>query len=75
MLEVLKKEEVDIKLLIAKKGISQKEFADEIGISNSYLSLLINGKKNPSPSTAGKIASGLMVNVEDIFFIIDGNKR
>lgn len=75
MLEVLKKENTDFKLLIAKKGISQKEFAEFIGISSTYLSQLINGKRKPSPSVAGKIAKGLNVNVEEIFFIQIGNKR
>lgn len=75
MLQMSKKEHSDIKLLIAKKGISQKEFAEFIGISDSYLSQVINGKKKPSPSTAGKIANGLDININEIFFISNGNKR
>lgn len=75
MLEVVKNEKFDFRLLIAKKGISQKEFARSIGISNSYLSQIINKKRNPSPWMAGKIARGLKVEVEDIFFIESGNKR
>jgi transcriptional regulator with XRE-family HTH domain len=67
MVLVSKNEQTDFRLLIAKRGMSQREFANDIGISHAYLSQLINGKKKPSPSTAGKIAKGLQVNIEDIF--------
>jgi transcriptional regulator with XRE-family HTH domain len=74
MLNIIKKEDVDVKLLIAKRGINQKDFANNIGISQSYLSQLVNGLKKPSPATAGRIAKALKVDVNEIFFITSGNK-
>ncbi|PPA70183.1 helix-turn-helix domain-containing protein [Jeotgalibacillus proteolyticus] len=56
-----------VRLLIAKKGMSHRDFAKSIGISHSYLSQLVNGKRKPSPSTAGKIALGLNVDLSEIF--------
>ncbi|OKL37601.1 helix-turn-helix domain-containing protein [Domibacillus mangrovi] len=54
---------------IARKGKSLRGFSKEIGISQSYLSQVLNGKRNPSASVAYKIAKGLMLEVEDIFFV------
>jgi transcriptional regulator with XRE-family HTH domain len=65
----------EFKLLLAKRGLSQREFAKGISISHCYLSQIINGKRKPSPKLAGRIASGLKMGIEDIFFIQGGNKR
>lgn len=56
-------------LKIAKTGNSLRAFSEKIGVSQGYLSLLLNGEKHPSPTIANKIAKGLGVDVEDIFFI------
>ena len=47
-------------------GISQKELADKIGISQSFLCDIEQGRSKPSIDTAIKIAQEL--NVADIKF-------
>ena len=47
-------------------GISQKELAEKIGISQSFLCDIEQGRSKPSIDTALKIASAL--NIEDIKF-------
>lgn len=41
------------------RGISQKVFAETVGLQATHLSALIHGTRNFTPSVAGKIASGL----------------
>ena len=40
----------------------QKEIAEELGISKSYLSMILNGQRNCPPELAEKISSQLPVN-------------
>ena len=48
-----------IKLAIRKKGLSQGEFAEQIGISRMTLHSLLSGKNLPKGPTLDKIAKGL----------------
>ena len=41
------------------RGISQKKFAEVVGLQASHLSALIHGTRNFTPAVATKIASGL----------------
>ena len=41
------------------RGISQKKFAETIGLQATHLSALIHGTRSFTPSVAAKIASGL----------------
>lgn len=63
-----------LRFLIANNGFSVRGFANYIKISNAYLSDIINQKKEPSASIAGRIANGLNVSVDDIFFAYYVNK-
>ena len=47
-------------------GISQKELAEKVGISQSFLCDIEQGRSKPSIDTALKIAEAL--NIEDIKF-------
>jgi len=58
-----------VRLKIAKEGKSLRDFAQKIGISQSYLSQLLNQKYQPSAQIAYKIANGLGEQVDDIFLI------
>jgi len=62
-----------VKKRIALKGYSVRGFSKRINISHSYLSQILNGNRCPSPSIAKKIADGLNEDIEDIFFIKNGN--
>lgn len=54
-----------IKEVIKQKGMTAKELAAKLGISEGALSLAING--NPTVETLEKIASALGVSVSDLF--------
>lgn len=41
------------------RGISQKQFAETIGLQATHLSALIHGSRNFTPAVAAKIESGL----------------
>ncbi|EOP82980.1 hypothetical protein IGM_05175 [Bacillus cereus HuB4-4] len=69
MIKIELKDEIKIRLLIAKKGKSLRCFANENGFSHAYLSQILNGDRNPSPVVATKISKGLNLEIEDIFFI------
>lgn len=60
------------RILIAENGKSLREFANYIDISHSYLSQILNERRNPSPTVAYKIAKGLDLNIKDIFFSNNG---
>lgn len=53
-----------IKELLKEKGISQKEFADQLGMTTVGLSQILNGK--PSYTTLEKIASALDVQIWEL---------
>lgn len=58
-----------LKSLIAHKGLSLRQFAKNIGVSNPYLSQIVTGNKVPSQVVAKKISDGLEVEMTDIFLI------
>ncbi|WP_404336405.1 helix-turn-helix domain-containing protein [Planococcus rifietoensis] len=64
----------ETKILIGKQGKSMRGFSNHIGVSQSYLSQVLSLKSRPSATIAKKIAEGLSVNIEDIFFITIDNK-
>ncbi|MEG2503803.1 MAG: helix-turn-helix transcriptional regulator [Carnobacterium sp.] len=57
------------KLYIAQKGYSLKDFSTELGISPAYLSLVLNGKKSPSPGLAKRISEKIDRNILDVFYL------
>ncbi|MES1050645.1 helix-turn-helix transcriptional regulator [Bacillus thuringiensis] len=59
----------ETRILIAKKGMTLKEFSRHIGISQVYLTQILKGYRVPSIFVAVKMANGLGVEVEDIFNI------
>lgn len=59
----------ELQIRIALTGMSMRGFSKEIGISHSFLSQVINGKSNPSATTAGKISKGLNKKIDDFFLI------
>lgn len=54
---------------LAIKGYTIRGFAKESNVSPAYLSQIINGHNNVSPTVAKKIASGLNKEITDIFLI------
>jgi transcriptional regulator with XRE-family HTH domain len=59
--------ELRLKELLAKKGITMKEFSVTSGISQSNLSNYINGNISPTLDTLNKIADHLEVDLVELF--------
>ena len=56
----------EIKELLEERGLSQKELADQVGISASALSQMLKGKTKPRQITLKAIARVLGVEVEEL---------
>jgi transcriptional regulator with XRE-family HTH domain len=52
-----------------KRGLSQEVLAKRANCSVSYLSMLENSKRDPTLSTVERIAAGLNVPIEILFFL------
>ena len=61
-----------LKKLLLEKGMTQKELADKLKVTKSFVSIYFNGKQEPKPATIHKIAKAL--NVPPSFFI-EGQKN
>ncbi|USK48894.1 helix-turn-helix transcriptional regulator [Bacillus sp. CMF12] len=69
MMKIKVKNTEEFKKLLLIKGFSQRTFSKSVKISNPHFNLIINGERNPSGKVAKKIADGLNVRFEDIFFV------
>jgi putative transcriptional regulator len=56
-----------LRVLRAEKEISQKDLADEVGLSRQTVNSIERGKFNPSIITALKIADYFAVRVDEVF--------
>ena len=54
---------------IVEKGFSYRQLAREAGTSQTSISLIIKGERNPSPENAVNICKALKCQFSDIFFI------
>jgi len=59
--------ENNIKQIIKEKGIKQIYICKELGINESVLSLIINGKRKPSQSRLKALARILNVSIKDLY--------
>lgn len=55
-----------IKELMKEKGILQKDLADAAEVDQSFICLMLKGKRTPSPGTFNKIAIALGVTMEEL---------
>jgi len=58
-----------IKTVRTARGIPQKEFSGRLNVSTNYLSLLENGRRNPSQDLVKKVASVLEISVDALEFL------
>lgn len=59
-----------IKEYLARKGMTQKTFAEMLGVDRSFLNQVLNGKRKLSPQHAlhvPKITEGLVTRDEALF--------
>lgn len=54
---------------IIENGFSYRQLAKEVGTSQTSISLILKGERNPSPETAVNICKALGCQFNDIFFI------
>ena len=54
---------------IVENGYSYRQLAKITGVSQTSISLIIKGERNPSPENAVKICKALNCQFNDIFFI------
>lgn len=54
---------------IIEKGLSYRQLAEKVGVSQTTISLICKGERNPSPNTAINICNALNCKFDDIFFI------
>lgn len=59
--------ELRLKEILIQKGITLKDFSAQSGISQSNLSNYINGNISPTLDTLNRIASGLNINIVELF--------
>jgi transcriptional regulator with XRE-family HTH domain len=57
----------NIKQIIKSKGIKQIYICKELGINESVLSLIINGKRKPSQDRLKALARILNVSIKDLY--------
>lgn len=55
-----------LKLAVTKSGYSVNEIAERTGLARQTISRLLNNEKAVRPSTAGKLAKALEIEVESI---------
>ncbi len=58
---------IALKLARTKKDITQKDLAEQIGVSRQTISLIERGDYSPSVTLALKLARIFGIHVEDIF--------
>ncbi len=66
---MIKANKNEIKFKLIKLGMNLTHLSKEVNVGSSYLSLIVNGKRNPSPKLAKRIADTLGVEIEEIFTI------
>ncbi len=57
----------NLKTLRTRKGITQIEIANILGVDRSFVSNIENGKNNPTLSTITKLAKAINVPVDELF--------
>ena len=63
--------ELRLREILAKRGITLKDFAAQSGLSQSNLSNYINGKISPTLDTVSRIASHLDIDAIELFKEMD----
>ena len=55
--------------IIVKSGYSYRQLAKEVNCSQTQISLILKGERNPSPANAANICKALNCEFDDIFFV------
>ncbi|CAH1853130.1 helix-turn-helix domain-containing protein [Convivina intestini] len=68
-IKVSVKDKDELKRKIYQGGETLSGFGRRVGVSTPYLSNVVSGKTNPSPTMAKKIADGLGIDLNSIFLV------
>lgn len=55
---------ISISQMLARRGLTQRKLAEQVGINPGFLSQIISGKRNPSLATLARIAEVLQVPLD-----------
>lgn len=72
---VIVRDEEMLRNEIIKSGFSYRQLAREVGCSQTQISMILKGERNPSPENAVNICRALNRSFDDIFFISTDYKR
>ncbi|MFQ5684906.1 MAG: helix-turn-helix domain-containing protein [Candidatus Binatia bacterium] len=56
-----------VRELRQRKGLSQEEFADRVGIDRTYISGIERGVRNPTIAVLQRVAAALEVSLSELF--------
>ena len=73
-MEIKFKDMDSFKGLLIKRGLSQSKLAKEADVTQSYLNMVINGKRMPGIKFCEKICTALDMEFDELF-VIEGEKR
>lgn len=75
--DVLKKTGLRIKTLRMERHLTQERLSNDIGMAQSYLAEVENGKRNVSLVNITRIAKGLGVQLDELFegIMLDNEER
>ena len=71
---VLVKDRESLLEKIVENGFSYRQLAKEAQTSQTTISLILKGERNPSPETAVNICKALKCQFSDIFFVSNDYK-
>lgn len=57
----------NLKTIMKEKGVTSKELAERVGVSQVHISYILNNKRDPSIDLLEKIANVLNVSVSDFY--------
>lgn len=66
---IMLKDAENFKDIVTKSGYSYRQLAKESHCSQTQISLIAKGERNPSPETAINICIALKKKFDDLFFI------
>ncbi len=64
-----------LRVIFAERNIKIGDFADQVGINRSTMSLILNGKTLPNFTNAYIIAKQLGLYIEDIWILEDETQK
>lgn len=66
-MKIVIKDTEETKSDVIKLGMNMRQFAERLGIGKSYLSNILQGKRNPSPALAKRIADEIGKTIQEVF--------